>query len=295
VANLNRPKWAKYNNIETKRICTIETNSTNLASYLEEHFHWPSEINDDLRRQFYTTIRKDLPDSVYEYFEEKDIGVILDELRYIYGKDIADITIAYALGLPKELIGDLVTPRMSKNLVYYRYNMGIRGIADIIITMHQDVLDEEYDRILNMKRIDPKLLNRAKKKLDDKPKIDVWDSPQRIVVNQSYGNNINYNVLDAMDPSHKLIDLDNLDLDRKVRAALRRAKINYLADLETKSIRELASLSWMGVRNLKCLYEQLLDLGIELADPDGYFTMTEGQQQYYIATRSRRYPRAYRK
>lgn len=67
-----------------------------------------------------------------------------------------------------------------------------------------------------------------------------------------------------MDEIYEDMTIDELNVDEKIKKALKEAGVKYVIQLENKNIRRIYELSILGSKYIDQLEEQLYQLGVEL-------------------------------
>lgn len=67
-----------------------------------------------------------------------------------------------------------------------------------------------------------------------------------------------------MDEIYENMTIDELNVDEKIKKALKEAGVKYVIQLENKNIRRIYELSILGSKYIDQLEEQLYQLGVEL-------------------------------
>lgn len=147
-------RHAKYVNIDTKKIWMKNANLDLLLEYMKENFHYINDtLPDTALNSIHGKVIKELPDQIYGYCEKDRFSRYLHDLKDIYDDQVYYISMAHWLGMKNSDIGRLVNPKLHPSRVYYLWNQGVIGLTHIITIYHQDDLDEQFDRLMNMKRI----------------------------------------------------------------------------------------------------------------------------------------------
>lgn len=125
-----------------------------LSKYLYEIFRFQEDnISNNNLDRIYGKVIPELSDSIYKYCERDTLSQYLQELKEVYEYQIYLISIAHWLGLRNDRIAELTIPSLQPSRVYFLWNQGLSGLNHIITIHHQDILDEEFDNLLNMKRL----------------------------------------------------------------------------------------------------------------------------------------------